>query len=136
MIEFEIKDVESSAYLRFEGKITQGQVAYDGCSFALKLHSTNVSATTHAYDCQFNKWTRFFEELASNSGGWNGVTDCESLEGDLRLEATSDSLGHIRLRIRLRNVDPRTMWSAETSITLEAGQLDTLAKQAKAYFGC
>jgi len=135
MVEFEIKDVESSACFRFEGKIPQGLVAYEGHSLVLRLHSSNVTAITHAYDCQFSKWTRFFKYLAANSHGWNGVMDRESLEGDLRLEATSDSLGHIRLRIRLKNVDPRTEWSAETSLRLEAGQLENLAKQAKAYFG-
>jgi hypothetical protein len=135
MVEFEIKDVESSAHLRFEGRITPGLVAYEGCHLVLRLHSPNVSALARVYDCQFNKWAKFFEELAANSDGWHGVVDRESLEGDLRLEATSDSLGHIRIRIRLRNIDPCTEWSAETSIKLEAGQLDALAKRAKAYFG-
>jgi hypothetical protein len=94
-----------------------------------------LSGTVSAYDVKPDQWANFFVDLAENWRGWKGVKDHESLEGHLRLEATSDSSGHIRLFIRLRGIEVGSYWSAETSIGMEAGQLDSLAGRARSYFG-
>ena len=135
MVEFAIKDVDSSALLRFEGEIPRGLTGYDGCSFEIQFSSMPLSAAVRAYDIRPDRWADFFVELAENWRGWSGVKDHQSIEGHLGLEATSDSSGHVRLLIRLRGVEAGSNWTAESSIGLEAGQLEDLAARARAYFG-
>jgi hypothetical protein len=135
MTEFEIKDVNSNASLRFEGEIPRGLTGYDGFHFVISLSAMPLSANVSAYDIQPNRWSNFFADLATNWRGWTGVKDRQSLEGHLRLEATADLSGHIRLRIRLRGMEVGSNWLAEISIALEAGQLEDLANRARAYFG-
>jgi Family of unknown function (DUF6228) len=133
---FSIKDVNSSATLRFEGKIPVGLTGYDGCKFSASVSSHALSAVTEVYDIRPDRWAAFFKDLAVHWRGWQGIKDHESLEGHLRLEAeTADSLGHIRLRIWLRGVDIPDLWAAEISLVIEAGQLDDLVRGAEAYFG-
>jgi cytochrome c biogenesis factor len=132
---FEIKDAHSSAWLRFDGEIPRGLTGYDGCSFVARFSSHSVSATVLVYDIQPEKWSNLFLEMAENWKGWGGEKDCESLEGHLRLEATAGALGHVRLAIRLRGLEVSNSWSAESSIILEAGQLEALSSRARAYFG-
>lgn len=131
---FEIKDAHSSAWLRFDGEIPRGLTGYDGCSFVASFSSHSVSATVLVYDIQPEKWSDLFLEMAKTWKGWEGEKDCESLEGHLRLEATTDALGHVRLTIRLRGLEI-DKWSAESSIILEAGQLEVLSSRARAYLG-
>ncbi|WP_445145070.1 DUF6228 family protein [Dyella sp. Tek66A03] len=136
MPDFLIKDVNSSTTLRFEGEIPTDLTGYDGCTFSVSASSHELSAVTKVYDIRPDQWTAFFKDLAVHWRGWQGVKDHESLEGHFRLEAnTADSLGHIRLRFRLRGVDVPNLWVAEASLIIEAGQLDDLAKRAEAYFG-
>lgn len=132
---FEIKDAESSAVISFEGRIPRGLTGYDGCQFLARFSSNPVTAMVRVYDIRPDKWGDFFLEMAHDWRGWSGVKDHGSLEGHLSLEATSDSLGHIRLVIRLCGVEVGSNWTAESSIVLEAGQLESLASRAKAYFG-
>jgi hypothetical protein len=133
---FLIKDVNSSTTFRFEGSIPAGLTGYDGCSFSASVSSHVLNAVTKVYDIRPDRWAAFFWDLAAHWRGWQGVKDHESLEGHLRLEAeAADSLGHIRLRICLRGVDAPHLWMAETSLIVEAGQLDDLARRAEGYFG-
>ncbi|BDU20127.1 DUF6228 family protein [Dyella sp. GSA-30] len=135
MIEFAIKDVDSSTVLQFEGEVPCGLTGRDGCFFVIRLVSIPLSAAVRVYDIQLGQWADFFADLAVNWQGWSGEKDHESLEGHLRLEATSDASGHIRLFIRLRDVEAGSNWLVETSMALEAGQLKGLADRARAYFG-
>ena len=135
MESFEVRDTNSSASLCSEGKIPRGLTGYEGCEFVVRFSSYPVSAVVCVYDCTPEKWGNFFLEMSDNWGDWAGVKDQESLEGHLRLEATMDSLGHVRLVVRLCGVYVGSNWSAESFITLEAGQLEGLASRAKAYFG-
>jgi len=66
--------------------------------------------------------------------GWAGEKSCESLEGHLRISATSDSLGHVSLRVELGDNQVPIDWRAETSLFLEAGQLESMAKGARSFF--
>src|SRR5688572_26973813 len=44
----------------------------------------------------------FLQDLADNWRGWDGPKSWESAEGHLRLEATTDALGHIFMKVTLR----------------------------------
>ena len=135
MDKFSIKDTNRSATLQFEGNIPKGLTGYDGCHFIARLSSLPLSAAMKVYDIRPDRWGAFFKELAENWRGWKGVKDHESLEGHLRMEATSDSLGHINLRISIRGVEVGDLWLAESSIGLESGQLADVARNALAFFG-
>jgi hypothetical protein len=136
MPNFSIKDVNSSTTFQFEGDIPVGSAGYDGCTFSVRVISHVLNAATSVYDIKPDQWAAFFNDLAAHWRGWHGVKDHESLEGHLRVEAeAADSLGHIRLRMCLRGVDVLDRWMAEISLTVEAGQLDDLARRAEAFFG-
>jgi hypothetical protein len=55
-------------------------------------------------------------------------------QDSLSITATADHFGHIVLTVALRTAVP-PVWTFEASITLESGQLDAIASQAKAFFG-
>lgn len=73
----------------------------------------------------------FFDDLASHWRGWKGEKSWASLEGQLSFRATCDSLGHIQLRVRLRDDFGRAEWTVEGTLELEAGQLEALARDAQ-----
>ena len=84
----------------------------------------DVSAYTDALGV-----VRLFSEAARDWRGWQGAKAWESLEGELRLELTTDRSGHVALRVRIRSVaggsDP---WCIDTEIGLEAGGLEGLRR--------
>ena len=53
---------------------------------------------------------------------------------DLTLKATSDSLGHISVRIELKADQGGADWLVAGTLVLEAGSLDMIAKSAKRFF--
>src|ERR1700691_5899488 len=63
----------------------------------LKASATGV----YLYDAQ--GLAQFFQDMAANWKGWEGEKTWSSIEGEFGLAATSDRLGHITLRIRLRS---------------------------------
>ena len=72
----------------------------------------------------------FFRRLADDWRGWSDAREWGSIEGDLELEATHDGLGHVALRVRLRNwLDPE--WQCEGVIWLDAGQLESVVREAE-----
>jgi Family of unknown function (DUF6228) len=133
---FEIHSVDNDGKLFVVGAIPRGLTGYDGCHFDASLVSTALSASVRVYDIQPQNWTAFFNDLAEDWKGWSGEKRMESLEGHLAVSATSDSLGHISLRVKLRDIIPGTAdWRAEGTLIVEAGQLERLASDAKRFFG-
>jgi Family of unknown function (DUF6228) len=135
MSELVLKDANSSTTLTFSGEIARGLVGYDGCNFAVVLDGRELSAKVVVYDIQPQRWSSYFADLAMSWRGWDGVKEKSSLEGHLELSASSDPLGHIRIRVVLRGIDASSAWRAETDLYLEAGQLDLVAKRAAQFFG-
>jgi hypothetical protein len=135
MDSFEIKSTDGDGALIFWGEIPRGLTGYEGCDFNVSLVSNPLSATLRVYDIQPQTWSEFFADIAQNWRGWEGKKEKESLEHHLRVVATSDSLGHISLRVYLRDVFSGSDWRAEDVISMEAGQLEAVAAQAKRYFG-
>jgi hypothetical protein len=75
----------------------------------------------------------FFRDLATNWRGWKGKKEWSSLEGELRLTATSDSVGHISLSVRIRSGPYPFDWSLSTTLLLEAGNLEQIASQVDGF---
>ena len=75
---------------------------------------------------------RFFRHLASEWMGWDGEQVYETPDRDLTLAASVDSVGHLTLRVTLRN--PATHWEILIPIWLEAGELVGFASRARKFF--
>ncbi len=70
---------------------------------SVTLEGIDLRATRRVYagyDEGFAKLARYFNALATDWRGWNGSRYYESIEGDLRIQATHD--GHVNLRVLLR----------------------------------
>jgi hypothetical protein len=133
---FEIHSTDDDGKLLVVGAVPRGLTGYDGCHFDVSLVSTPLSASVRVYDIQPQNWSAFFQDLATNWKGWSGEKKMESLERHLAVVATSDSLGHISLRVKLRDIIPGTAdWRAEGTLVVEAGQLERLANDARKFFG-
>jgi len=129
-----ITSAQNGSVLEFRGELPRGLSGYNGAYFGVSLRVDGLSARARVYDIHLDHWSLFFRDLADNWRGWSGARSHESLEHHLRIEATADSVGHIRLLVMLRD-DPNHTWKAEGSVFLEAGQLEELAGRAMAYFG-
>jgi hypothetical protein len=70
-----------------------------------------------------------FEAMASDWRGWSGAKCWESLEGELKLTATHDGLGHIALDVVLGPLYEE--WKAQGTLVLEAGSLDAPASHLR-----
>lgn len=71
----------------------------------------------------------FFLGLAADWRGWQGARTWG--DGPLMLSATHDGLGHVAINVRIRtNVYYEEDWEASATVTVEAGQLDHIAREA------
>lgn len=133
---FEILSADTDGKLLLVGAVPRGLTGCDGCHFDASFVSTPLSASVRVYEIQPQNWSAFFADIAAHWKGWSGIKQLESLEGHLGVSATSDSLGHISLRVKLRDVIPGAPdWRAEGTLVVEAGQLEKLAYEAKEFFG-
>jgi hypothetical protein len=132
--EFEIRSAHEGSYLRFshaERRAAGG--GFDYCR--IELAGAAFSGRLRAYDTNWAGVAAFFQDLADNWRGSPGVKNWGSLEGQVELRATFDSLGHTSLRIFLRE-DPLVQdWRVEATLVVEAGQLQALTKAALEFFG-
>src|SRR5262249_54274306 len=92
-------------------------------------------ATRRGYDgyaTGFPDLADFFDGLAEDWRGWDGVRTWESAEGDLRIEALHE-YGHVHLRVTIRSQGPGwgdDGWSATADLKLDPGdQLQQVAVQ-------
>ncbi len=83
------------------------------------LEGLDLRATRRVYE-GFTSLARYFNELATDWRGWNGSRCYESIEGDLRIQATHD--GHVNLRVLLREPAVPTGWCVEAELRLDAGE--------------
>jgi hypothetical protein len=72
----------------------------------------------------------YFGQLADNWRGWSGLRSWSALTGELSLDATIDRAGHVTLVALLLYGAPAA-WSVSAVFTVDAGQLESLASQAR-----
>ncbi|WP_051551241.1 DUF6228 family protein [Nocardioides sp. URHA0020] len=77
------------------------------------------------YDGGFSSLAFYFADLVANWRGWPGSRDYESIEGDLRIQATHD--GHVNLRVALWESAVPEGWRVEAEVRLDAGEALTAA---------
>lgn len=135
MNEFILKDVNSNTTITFFSDIPHGLVDYEVCNFVVSIKGDQLSATSNVCDIHPESWGKLFADIAENWQGWEGEKILESLEGHLKLTIKSNALGNIKVCVLLRNIDIGTEWLVENSVYLEAGQLTSIATDAKIFFG-
>lgn len=90
---------------------------------SITLDGPNLLASRQVYegyDGGFSSLACYFNDLADNWRGWDGSRDYESIEGDLRLQATHN--GHVNLRVLLWESTVPTGWRVEVELRLDAGE--------------
>lgn len=75
-----------------------------------------------------------FEQMNNEWSGWKEPKGWGAMEGEYNLKATYEPRGHILLSAEID--DQSGNWSATSNIDIEAGELESLARRAKAFFGC
>jgi len=130
---FVLKDVESDAELSLSHfQETPDSERLFTCRAAFRCLGAEVACDIEDYEA--GNWSTYFDEIATNRNGWSGEMRSRTYQDSLSITATADRLGHIVLAVALRTAVP-PVWAFEASITLESGQLDAIASQAKAFFG-
>ena len=120
-----LKSVNSDVELEFSN------VRGDTFDFRIRSHDHSAVRQISAYT-DTGGVVRLFSEAAREWRGWQPAKVWESLEGELRLQLTIDRAGHVRLTVRLLSDQGiHDVWCVESSIGLEAGQLDAIAAEAK-----
>ncbi len=101
-----------------------------------------VSSRDHSATLRVDGYTdahgvaRFFAEAARDWRGWSGDKVWESLVGELRLAMSIDRLGHVTLTVRLRHdFGGPDSWRLDAELSLEAGQLEAIARDAARFWG-
>ena len=77
---------------------------------------------------------QYFAGMAVEWRGWKGSKVWESTAREIRLEAVADGKGHVLLTVTLQSGWLSSSgWQAQANIVIEAGQLDRLAEDARAF---
>lgn len=77
---------------------------------------------------------KLFQDLAVNWKGFSKPMSWSSLEGELRISCTSDSLGLITLQIELGPSSHPGPWVLNCNLDIDAGQLESIAKDVVRFF--
>ena len=104
-------------------------------SYAVELLANDFRASTVVENPGYgHPPSQLIAELAAAWQGWNGVKSWLALEGELRIEATCDALGHVTLNFTIPAYSGQKHWTASANVVCEAGQLEALVKEAHAFF--
>lgn len=108
---------------------------HEGDYFSVTIDGDGPRATKRIWgftDCEF--LSQLFDSLAEDWRGWQGERAWKSIESDLEITARSRSTGQITISISLRNQDGSDDWKLSAPIFTEAGQLENIARQVRAFF--
>src|SRR5579863_1133584 len=101
--------------------------------WSVKLETPSVVATHAFWGSDPGSLVAFFDDLASNWRGWDGRREWTELERELGLIATHDGLGHVLISVTLGKfiAPPLAAWMVQVPLQLDAGELDSVAAQAR-----
>ena len=99
-----------------------------------ELRGEAVRAQRRFYALGHTGLSDYFADLAASWRGWNGDKTWEALEGDVFLAASHDGKGTVGMLVELRaepSVRRDADWRAALVLTLDAGALDHVAREAR-----
>jgi hypothetical protein len=76
-----------------------------------------------------------FDEMARKWSGWPDELCWHSPEKELVLRCCHDRKGHVSIDVQLRSGHYEHDWEVNATVMAEAGQLDDIARRARAFFG-
>lgn len=130
MHEVVLTSAEDGATLR----MSSPERAWDSISVEARGNGYDVSASVSLYMAP--PLSDFFDEIAAAPEASRKTASWESLEGELRLEATRDSTGHIYVVYQLRSDDigSNRWWSFTGRLVLELGAMFDVCAQVRKFW--
>jgi hypothetical protein len=105
-------------------------------NYWVRITDHNLSAVAQVYaGYVFSHPARLLAEMARQWSGWPGELVWESLEREFILRCSHDRRGHIAMRVDLRSGPMPDDWRVETTVMVEAGQLEDIARRTALFFG-
>lgn len=109
-------------------------VRSDDDRWTAELHGEDVRAERRFHALGETGLDAYFGGLAASWRGWDGDRTWASLEGDVVITASHDGAGTIAMLVELRDrprVRQEPDWRAALVLTLDAGALDRVARDAR-----
>jgi hypothetical protein len=75
-----------------------------------------------------------FRKMAASWRGWEGELSWSTLEGEFKMTATADRLGHIDLLVEIHSDAYPREWELKARLNLEAGSLELLYRSVATVF--
>jgi hypothetical protein len=100
-------------------------------SLSVLMRGPGLRAEANVDHLAGNQLDRYFADLAAAWQGWSGAREWLSMAGEFRLSATMDRAGHVALVASLLQI--LGIWTATVTVSTESGQLDQLARNARAF---
>jgi hypothetical protein len=100
-----------------------------------ELHGEAVRAKRRFYSYDRTGLADYFAGLAASWRGWDGDETWAALEGDVSIAASHDGKGTVAMLVELSEwptVRRDPDWRAALVLTIDAGSLNRLAREAKA----
>lgn len=128
MNEFTIKSSDSDL------KLVLSDIEGDYFNAQISSSHINAKRKVYAYTDAYG-FANLFEYLASQTKPWDGKESWSSLEQEFEFTASCSTLGTVTFTIELSHYGCVEEWSVKTEIKSEFGQLPSLAKSAREFFG-
>jgi len=128
MCEFKIKSTDTDLEVVFSNK--------EDDYFTVKIYSNHLMGVQRVWGyTDAYTFANLFEWIASQKKPWNEKQTWESIEGEFKFSATCSLVGKVKFEIELNENDSSEQWKIKTQVSSEFGQLPTLAKQSRKFFG-
>lgn len=135
MEEFLIPSVNGSGGLLFYDR-TPFETDKPILNYMVRVTDHNLSAIAKVWGGYASQHpATYFEEMARRWSGWTEELRWNSLENEMVLQCSHDRKGHISILVTLRSGPMEDDWEVAATMMAEAGQLDDIARRARAFFG-
>jgi hypothetical protein len=108
----------------------------NGEYFDLEITTPALSARKKIFIYTYassNGFVDFFERLASFQRPWPHHEEWETLEGELKLDATCSASGLVEIKVNLQNMVENDNWSLKCTMIFDFGSLAKISSDAKRF---
>jgi hypothetical protein len=109
---------------------SDGFGGHEPWSLTVELEQEGLRSSAEVWLGPVPPLSNLFDDMAANWRGWNGPKVWDSGEGGLTLACLHDGLGHVSIKAELRQ-HSGSGWVVQTTIPVDAGQLDALAADVR-----
>jgi Family of unknown function (DUF6228) len=106
---------------------------YESWQYQARIEAPSISAHVRVDDHLPSRFFEFFAGMARDWKGWSGEREYESLEHALKISAKHDGASSVWLTIQLRSGVSEDLWRASIEMSIELGQLPSVAKSAQEF---